>query len=154
MSENPAEPGSPQAAKARVSAPHASRAGKRKVVQAIPEEDDSDDGFEKMDMDEKRRTQAADEDRATTDDDGGGGEDDDATNSEAEGEEVGKAGIASHTRSKDAPVAAKTSGQAAAVVGPPPRRNLPLAPGKEVGNASTKKARTSGGSETESDDEL
>lgn len=157
MGENTAELGSPQAAQTRASAPRTSGAGKRKVEQAISEEDDSDDGFEKMDLDERRRTQAAEEERATTDDDGD--DDDDATSSEAEGEEGGEPASGRQTRSQDATVAVKTSGQPAAVEGPPPRRNLPLAEGKEASNAPPKSAppttaRSSGGSETESDDEL
>jgi len=138
-----------------------SRAAKRKVDEAaVSDAEGSGDGFEAMDVDDKREAQQEEEDRQTTDEDATASEpddDDDDDEDEDNGQPPARA-----TRSHDG---AKTTskGKAPAATGistggPSSKASLPLVLDRPqtAAGPSTRSAppAASGGSETESDDEL
>ncbi|KAF9877727.1 hypothetical protein CkaCkLH20_04862 [Colletotrichum karsti] len=143
--ENPTqEPNLPRQRAKR--APAKSRQSKRKEAPAPIEEDDSDDGFERMNVDSaaKSATNASDQERDTT-------EDEDATASEDEDDEPVVASSSSTTAPARQPLPAREKPKPANVEAPPPKRELPFAKKKQ---APAKPPPPPAGSETESDDEL
>ncbi|KAF6842936.1 mitotic apparatus protein p62-like protein [Colletotrichum musicola] len=137
------EPTLRDAARAGAKAAGKSRAGKRKVAPAPVDDDDSDDGFEKMDVDEPKESAQVDSDQQTTDDE-------DETASEDDDDEPAAVPPAKRAPVKETPQV-KGPAKPPPKEAPPPKRALPFGRKKQE---APKAPPPPEGSETESDDEL
>jgi hypothetical protein len=134
----------------RETPPGPSRRGKRKAARAVEDEsdDETDDGFEKMDVDaehevaEVERNSADEQERQTEDEESTADED-----SEAEADVQ----LPTRTTNNAKATGSGMASQVADVEAPPPKRDLPF--GKKPAAPAPKPAADEG-SETESDDEL
>lgn len=125
-----------------------SRAGKRKAGQVAQDESDSDDGFEKMDVDDQDKPPDSEDDSRQTPD----------RESTADTESEAEAPLPTRTRTSASD--AKGTGSSGTAEGSgrealPPKRELPFSKKPAPKNAPPQKAAPTGDSETESDnDEL
>ncbi|KAG0647934.1 hypothetical protein D0Z07_6049 [Hyphodiscus hymeniophilus] len=136
----------------RDSRPGPSRRGKRKAGQAVKDEsdDDTDDGFEKMDVDAEAKAAGLEPDPNSADEDERQTDDEASTADEDSGEEPPSKQLPTRNSNNASASSSGTAAGKEAVV--PPKRDLPFS--KKPTIPAKPAVPAVEGSETESDDEL